>query len=145
MSRKVVSSVVGFALVFGAFVCAAEPVAPFKVIVNPSVVGHTVSRRVLAQVYLGSVARWGNGSAIAIVDLSSTSPVRQAFSEQVLGMSIDAVKYHWLRKIASGQRPPIAKPADEDVIAFVATQPGGVGYVSSTTPIPPTVQEVSVQ
>jgi hypothetical protein len=143
MVRRLVSSVVGLVLVSGAGVRAGD--APFKVIVNPSVAGHTVSRQILAQVYLGTVARWGNGGAISAVDLSSTSPVRRAFSEQVLGLSTDAVKYHWLRKIASGQRPPIAKSADQDVIAFVAAQAGGVGYVSATTPIPPTVQEVSVQ
>jgi ABC-type phosphate transport system substrate-binding protein len=145
MLRKLVSSVAGLVLVSGALACAGDATAPFKVIVNPSVAGHAVSRPVLAQVYLGTVARWGNGSSIAVVDLSSTSPVRRAFSEQVLGLSIDAVKYHWLRKIASGQRPPIAKATDEDVIAFVAAQTGGVGYVSATTPLPSTVEEVSVQ
>jgi hypothetical protein len=63
----------------------------------------------------------------------------------VLGLSIDAVKYHWLRRIANGQRPPLSKPTDDDVIAFVAAQSGGVGYVSAATPVPSTVHEVSLQ
>lgn len=145
MVRKVVSSVLGLVLVAGVGVCAGEASAAFKVIVNPSVAGRAVPREVLAQVYLGTVARWGNGTSISAVDLSSTSPVRLAFTEQVLGMPIDAVKYHWLRKIANGQRPPMSKSTDDDVIAFVAGQPGGVGYVSANTPVPPTVHEVSVQ
>ena len=145
MVRKVVSIVVGLVLVSGAVVRANDEAAAFKVIVNPSVTGHAIPREILAQVYLGAVTRWGNGSLIAAVDLSSTSNVRQAFSAQVLGLSLDAVKFQWLRKIASGQRPPVAKASDEDVIAFVAAQPGAVGYVSVATSVPPTVHEVALQ
>lgn len=145
MRRKLVRIVVGLVLLVGANVRADEAMGSFKVIVNPSVAGRAIPRQVLTQVFLGTVVRWGNGSLIAAVDLSSTSPLRQAFSEQVLGMSLDAVKYHWLRRIATGQRPPIAKATDEDVIAFVSAQPGAVGYVSSNTPTPPTVREVTLQ
>lgn len=145
MVKKVVSAVAGLVLFASTFVHAGDAPAPFKVIVNPSLSGRVVPRQVLAQVYLGAVARWGNGSAISSVDLSSTSPVRLAFTEQVLGMSIDALKVHWLRKIATGQRPPLSKATDEEVIAFVAGQPGAVGYVSVATEIPPTVHEVSIQ
>jgi len=60
-------------------------------------------------------------------------------------MSLEAVKYHWLRRIATGQRPPVAKASDEEVIAFVSGQVGAVGYVSSSTPTPETVREVALQ
>jgi ABC-type phosphate transport system substrate-binding protein len=146
MRSKVVRLVVSLVLFAGATARANEATTgSFKVIVNPSVAGRSIPREVLTQVFLGTVVRWGNGSPIAAVDLSSTSPLRQAFSEQVLGMSLDEVKFHWLRKISNGQRPPIAKATDEDVIAFVSAQPGAVGYVSSTTPTPETVREVSLQ
>jgi ABC-type phosphate transport system substrate-binding protein len=144
MLRRVVTGVVGLILTAGVASPTDEAPAPFKVILNPSVAGRTVPREVLAQVYLGAVVRWGDGSPIAAVDLSSTSPVRQAFSEQVLGLSLDAVKVHWLRRIAGGQRPPLSKSSDAEVIAFVAGQRGGVGYVSATTPVPPSVHEVVV-
>lgn len=145
MLRKVAGGVVGLVLAAVVGARAGEASLPFKVIVNPSVAGQAVPRDVLAQIYLGAVARWGNGSSIAAVDLSTTSPVRQAFSARILGMSVDAVKHHWLRKIAAGQRPPLSKSSDEEVIAFVAGQRGGVGYVSVATPVPPTVREVTVQ
>ena len=145
MLRKVTCWVVGLFLVAVVGARADEATLPFKVIVNPSVAGRAVPRDVLAQIYLGAVVRWGNGASIAAVDLSTTSQVRQAFSARVLGMSVDAVKHQWLRKIAGGQRPPLSKSSDEEVIAFVAGRPGGVGYVSATTPVPPTVREVTVQ
>ena len=137
-----------FFLLVLATVAASAPASdavPFRVIVNPSVTGKTIPRAVLAQVFLGAVPRWGNGDVIQPLELSSTSPVRQAFSEHVLGMSIDAVKHHWLRKIATGVRPPFSKASDEDVIAFVASQRGGVGYVSAAATLPPTVHEIAVQ
>jgi ABC-type phosphate transport system substrate-binding protein len=145
MVKKIVSVVAGLVLFASTFGHASDAPAPFKVIVNPSLSGRAVSRQALAQVYLGGAGRWSNGSAISSVDLSSTSPIRQAFAEQVLGMSIDALKVHWLRKIATGERPPLSKATDEEVIAFVAGHAGGVGYVSVATEIPPTVREVSIQ
>ena len=124
---------------------AAEPAKSFKVIVNPGVAGRAFPRDVLAQIFLGEVRRWGNGSPISAVDLTSTSPLRQAFSEQVLGMPIDAVKHHWLRKMSGGQRPPLSKPSDEAVVAFVAAEPGAVGYVSAGTLLPESVREIAVE
>jgi hypothetical protein len=79
------------------------------------------------------------------VDQSTTSPVRQAFSAAVLGMSPEAVKNYWLRVIVEGKRPPLSKTLDQDVIAFVAGQPGAVGYIAESTPVPPTVRVVSIQ
>jgi ABC-type phosphate transport system substrate-binding protein len=117
----------------------------FKVIVNAKVGGRTLAREVLAQIYLGKVQRWGDGNPIVAVDLSGTSPVRRAFCEEVLGMSVEAVRFYWLQTMSStGKRPPLTKPSDEEVIGFVASKPGGVGYVSFGTPIPETVLEVTV-
>ena len=104
--------------------------------------GNALRREILAQVYLGGADRWGDGTPIVAVDLSGVSPVRHAFSSQVLGKSVDAVKHHWLRRISSGQRPPLSKASDDEVIAFVASQPGAVGYVSAAAAVPPTVREV---
>jgi ABC-type phosphate transport system substrate-binding protein len=124
---------------------AGDAPAPFKVIVNSNVAGQALTREVLVQIYLGKVERWGDRSVIVAVDLSSTSTVRQAFSERALGMPVEAVQRLWMRKIADGKRPPISKPSDQEVIAFVAAEPGGIGYVSSTAQVPPTVRELPVQ
>ena len=64
----------------------------FKVIVNSKVTGQAVSRETLGQVFLGRVERWSDGKPVSPVDLSTTSPVRAAFSQTVLGMSILSVR-----------------------------------------------------
>src|SRR5258705_13313963 len=100
----------------------------FKVIVNGKMTGRTVSRDVLAQVYLGKVDRWGDGRPITTVDLSTTSPVRAGFSQTILAMPIVSVRRYWTRTISSGNNPPMARPTDEDVIDFGSSRPCGVGY-----------------
>ena len=117
----------------------------FKVIVNSRMTGRTVSRETLSQVYLGKVERWGDGKPIAAVDLSTTSPVRAAFSQGVLGMSVVAVRMHWTRSMVSDHFPPMVRSTDEDVIAFVSARTGAVGYVSAEAVLPDTVHVVTVQ
>jgi hypothetical protein len=61
-------------------------------------------------------------------------------------MPLDAVKLHWMRNV-SGRRqlPPPSKSSDEDVIAFVAAERGGLGYVSAAAALPDTVRVVEVR
>lgn len=144
--RKVLFSLAALACAFGAGASGGEQSGAFKVIVNPKVAGRAISRTALVQIYLGKARAWGDGHPIAAVDLSSTSPVRAAFSEAILGMPVAGVQAHWLRSInTGGSRPPVTKRADEDVIAFVASEPGGVGYVAEATAVPETVKAVVVQ
>jgi ABC-type phosphate transport system substrate-binding protein len=117
----------------------------FKVVVNPSVGGSKIEREVLARIFLGQARRWSDGKPIVPVDLSSTSAVRETFSADVLGMRVDGVKTHWLRNVAAGGRPPMTKASDQEVLAFVASAPGAVGYVSEAVPVPPTVRVVAVE
>jgi hypothetical protein len=124
---------------------ADTPPAGFKVIANPRVPGTRIPRDTLARVFLGQVSRWGDGSPIEAIDLSSTSTVRQAFSTAVLGMPVEAVRNHWLRLVLSGRHPPLTRASDAEVIAFVAANPGAVGYVSEKAEIPRTVHVVEVQ
>jgi ABC-type phosphate transport system substrate-binding protein len=122
---------------------AAEP--GFKVIVNSNVAGRAVSKQTLADIYLGRTRRWADGRSIAPVDLPSTSPVRTAFSLTILEMSVAGVKAHWMQLLPTGERPPLSRPDDEAVIAFVATRAGAVGYVSDTATLPDTIKVVAVQ
>ena len=117
----------------------------FKVVVNPAVSGRKIQRDALAQIFLGKAERWGDGRPIVPVDLSSTSAVREAFTERVLGMPIDGVKAYWMRSVAARKRPPKTMASDLEVLTFVAAEPGAVGYVSETTPVPPTVRVVDVE
>jgi ABC-type phosphate transport system substrate-binding protein len=118
--------------------------APFQLIAHPSVSGTTVSRDVIAGIFLKKVQRWGDGQLIEPVDLTATSPVREAFSEEMLGMPVAGVKNYWMERMGKGLWPPRIKEADGDVIGYVAGHPGGIGYVAAGTPLPPSVKVLRV-
>jgi ABC-type phosphate transport system substrate-binding protein len=119
--------------------------AGIQVIVHRSVPGASIGRATLADIFLGNAQRWADGRPIQAVDLTATSPVREAFSRTVLGMPTIAVRAHWTRRIGNGQWPPPTRPTDAEVIAFVADHPGSVGYVSAGASLPPSVKPVALK
>jgi ABC-type phosphate transport system substrate-binding protein len=133
-----------------ALVLAAAAPSPaadeFVVIVNPSVAGVNVRRADLRAVFLRTAARWGGGATAVPVDQSGTSPVRNAFSQVVLGMPVATAVQYWQKQMfaANPLRPPAVKGSDAEVIAFVAKTLGGVGYVSKAAALPPEVKAVAV-
>jgi len=116
----------------------------FKVIVHPSVPGKSIKKQVLADVFLMKVIRWGDGTAIRPVDLSLTSPVRQAFASTVLGYSAFQLNQYWRQEVAKGRVPPPVKQSDDEVIAFVASNPGAIGYVADSAAVPETVKVAEI-
>lgn len=131
------------ALLLAVPVAAAD--APFKVIVNVKVTGSTLPRETLAQIYLGRVKRWSDGRPITAVDLPSRSPVRIAFTTHVLDMTMLAVRSHWMQILPAGDRPPVTRESDEAVVAYVAGQAGGVGYVSERAVLTESVKAVTIE
>jgi ABC-type phosphate transport system substrate-binding protein len=74
---------------------------------------------------------WPEGGNVKPVDQAKSSPVREAFSREVLGKSIGAVEQYWTQAIFSGRAvPPVEKRSDADVVAYVRETPGAIGYVS---------------
>ena len=138
----------GFAtLVLLTLIGATRPAAAesFKVIVNAKVAGRTIRRDSLAEIFLGRAERWIDGRPVTPVDLSTTSPVRESFTKGVLEMTVLSVRVYWTRTISMGHFPPPTRPSDDEVVAFVARNAGGIGYVSEQATLPETVKVVAVQ
>lgn len=122
----------------------ASEAAPV-VIAHASLSGGAIQRALLADIFLKEVTRWGDGRRCAPVDQSLVSPVRVAFSKQVLRRSPAAVRRYWQHKMRSGRKtPPPIKTSDTDVIAFVRTTPGAVGYVAADTDLPEGVKKLKI-
>jgi ABC-type phosphate transport system substrate-binding protein len=136
-------------LAMAAVLAAAAPTPgadDFVVIVNPSVAGVNVRRADLGAVFLRKATRWGGGATAVPVDQSGTSPVRNAFSQDVLGMPAATAVQYWQKQMfgAHPLRPPAVKGSDAEVIAFVAKTQGAVGYVSKAAVLPPEVKAIAV-
>ncbi len=118
--------------------------AVYRVIVHPQVKGNQIPRAALTSIFLKQAPRWGDGRPVLPVDQSVRSPVRQTFSGDVLQQGIVQVQVYWQRKMAAGVTPPPVKTSDEEIVSFVASTPGAIGYVSASTPLPDSVREVAV-
>lgn len=115
---------------------AGPPNAGYYLIVHGRHATTPVDRSFVAQAFLKKIRKWPDGIIIQPVDLEPNSSVRQRYSIDVLGRSIDAVRSYWQQMIFSGRElPPAELPGDEDVVSFVARTPGAIGYVSPAVPL----------
>jgi ABC-type phosphate transport system substrate-binding protein len=124
---------------------AAAEARSFQVVVHPSVEGSKISRSVLADIYEKDIIRWGNRVRILPVDQSSQAPVRRAFTEEILGRSLGEVQEYWTQRLAVNRElPPPTKASDEEVLAFVASKKGAIGYVSAGMDVPAGVKVIAL-
>ena len=107
----------------------------FKIVVAPSSGVSTLTRDDASRVFLKKIKRWAAGQAIQPVDQKAGSPLREAFTQAIHGRALSAITAYWQTQIFSGRSlPPVVKSSDAEVIGFVRSTPGGIGYVSSGTP-----------
>jgi ABC-type phosphate transport system substrate-binding protein len=137
------------ALMLGALVAAGSipsvgADASYRVIVHPQVKGSQIPRTTLGSIFLKQAPRWGDGSPVQPVDQSMRSRIRQSFVADVLQQPMVEIQIFWNRKMAAGVTPPPVKQTDAEVVAFVAANPGAIGYISSANPVPDGVRELSI-
>ena len=102
----------------------------FQVIVNAASSSAEMERAEVARFFLRQSLKWSDGQTVLPIDQSSRSAVREAFSKGVLKQPLPAVDTYWQRQIASGRAlPPPVKTSDAEVLAYVASTPGAIGYV----------------
>jgi ABC-type phosphate transport system substrate-binding protein len=118
--------------------------APVKVVAHPQVKGTQIPRAALAAVFLKQAPRWSDGSPVLPVDQSVKSPVRGVFTNRVLGRPLLDVQIYWQKKMSAGVTPPPVKTSDEDVLGYVASNPGAIGYVSANITVPEGVKALEV-
>lgn len=144
LRRGLLSVLVLSGLLAGQAPVDAASGSPYRVIVHHQVKGARISRGALTSIFLKQAPKWNDGSAILPVDQSVRSPVRRSFSGDVLLQGIPEVQIYWQRRMSQGVTPPPVKATDEEVVAYVASTPGAIGYVSPATPLPETVRPVEL-
>ena len=112
----------------------------FRLVVSPESNLTSLRRAEVARIFLRKQSRWKDGRDVLPVDQSARSPVRAAFSRDVLAVEgldkISAVEGFWRQQIFSGRgTPPAIKASDADVLQFVASTPGAIGYVSDSASV----------
>lgn len=146
---RTIRSILPSAAVLGVLcLSAAVPsasAADFKVIVNASNAVGSIGTEALQRLFLKKETRWASGEAVEPVDHSAKSAVRAAFTTQIHGKDVGAVKSYWQKQIFSGRgTPPPEMPSDAEVLAYVRSHVGAVGYVASDATVGDGVKVVKV-
>jgi ABC-type phosphate transport system substrate-binding protein len=117
----------------------------FTVIVNAANPIASMPRDDVAKLFLKKTIAWQSGQPVAPVELPVATKAREAFARTVLNKSIPQVKSYWQQQIFSGRDvPPPEKQSENDVVAFVRSNPGAIGYVSKGVDIGRGVKALAV-
>jgi ABC-type phosphate transport system substrate-binding protein len=133
MARRFLITLLSAAFTLAASLAAsAEPAATFRVIVHSTNPAVRLDKRLVADAFLKKRSRWENDRVIQPVDLRQKSSARAAFSRDILGRDVVAVRRYWAQLVFSGRGvPPPELATESEIIKFVAAHSGAIGYVTA--------------
>lgn len=115
------------------WIAGSAQAASYKIIANNSVSVSSLSKKAASDLFMKKTAKWDNGTPVKPVDQLEASSTREAFTKTIHGKTAAAVKSYWNQQIFSGREvPPVEMKSDAEVLAFVRSTPGAIGYVSDT-------------
>ncbi len=106
----------------------------YKVIVNNSNSISSLSKKEVSLMFLKKKNKWDNGIAVSPVDMKVNSSTREAFTKEVHNKKVSAIRSYWQQAIFSGvATAPTEKGSDKEVIEYVKSNTGAIGYISSAS------------
>ena len=107
-----------------------KPSAVFVVIVNVANPVRVLSAADLRRIFMKQMRMWPHGESIVPVDWDATSPVREAFSQQMLARSVREMADYWVQQaVTQGLAPPSTQRSSRALLRFVSSVPGAIAYV----------------
>jgi len=104
----------------------------FKVVINEANSTTVIDRDGLSKCFMKQASKWISGHTVVPVDQAPSSEIRKVFSTKIHGRDVSKIQKYWQRQIYSGRGvPPQELSSDKEVLAFVRSNPGAVGYVSA--------------
>jgi hypothetical protein len=89
----------------------------------------------LRSILMGERQRWKNGYKISVALMKTNTLAGKSTCERIYHMSEDELKKFWLAQVFQGKvNPPSFFNTEEELLAFVAENPGAIGIVNLTTP-----------
>jgi len=118
----------------------------FVIVVNQANPLNSLVRADVSKLFLKRTPAWPNGVRALPCDLSSISPARKAFSQDVLGKPVWVVVAFWQQEIASGRsQPPPSCASEPAALQAVRHDPGAVAYVSEGTALGPGLKLLALE
>jgi ABC-type phosphate transport system substrate-binding protein len=124
---------VKLALALLALAIAAPAVAQeFKVIASADVSTDSLSRAQVSDIFLKRASSWPGGGKVVPVDLGEDTKAFEAFCQTIHGKPGSLIRAFWKRVAMSGRdTPPAVRGSDSEVVSFVRSTRGAIGYVSA--------------
>lgn len=104
--------------------------AELVVVVNARNGVAAMTRNEVINIFFGRNRQFFNGVEAMPVDLEDAHPKREQFYKLLVGKDLAEINAYWSRQIFTGrmQAPP-RLGSTEDVIKWIAANPGGIGFV----------------
>ncbi|MBA2683357.1 MAG: substrate-binding domain-containing protein [Gemmatimonadaceae bacterium] len=116
------------------------------VVVNAANATSELSRDRVSQIFLRQLSTWTNGQEILPVDQNEKSPTRIVFTHDIERQSVSSMRRYWQERIFSGHdAPPPERVTDVDVLTYVRSNPGAIGYVREGTDLGTGVKAIIVK
>lgn len=116
----------------------------FQVIVNASSSVTELTRDQVSRIFRRKNRKLAGADAVP-VDLNSDQPVREVFSRTIHGKSTSSIDSHWLKQVFAGKdTPPVKMGSEAELLEFVRSHPGAIGYLSAGTALGEGVRAVPV-
>ncbi|MCV2370356.1 type 2 periplasmic-binding domain-containing protein [Roseateles oligotrophus] len=104
--------------------------ADVAVIVHPGN-SASIDEEQITKIFLGQTKTFSGGAEATPVDIKE-SPLREDFGNKILKKTPAQLKALWARQIfTGGAKPPRELASDDEVVKFVASTPGAIGYVDA--------------
>ena len=111
----------------------AEP--DITVIANSKNDMGSLTRKQIADIYMGRVTSLPNGSVPLPLDYQGDSAVRSHFYQSITGKNMAQINAYWARLSFTGQANPPRRLADKaTIMQVVGKNQGALGYVDSIAP-----------
>jgi len=112
----------------------AEDLETIQIIANPNVAYTMLARMDVIAYFLKSRTTWDDRSEVNPVILPRDSKVHAEFLSSVMHKTPAEFEAYWYDQIFEGRsRPPEAKKTEAEVLEYVRTTPGAIGYISKST------------
>ena len=85
----------------------------------------------LSLIYWRKQLFWPKGIRIKPVNLSTEHPLRQQFSQAILGSAPKSQIDYWNGQYFNGVLPPYSVNSEEAVLRYVAQTTGAIGYIDA--------------
>ena len=106
--------------------------AGVAIVTHPASEVTALSVKKVSRFYFAKDLTFDNGKSVVLVEQSPDQAIRKIFYAKVLRKTESSVKRRWSKMLFTGKAsPPKVLKNDAEIKAYIADNPGSIGYISS--------------